>query len=76
VGALEPYALTFSLPCLANLIQLGHANLLALRCAARVGEKHVATPPNDRIEIVFIADQADPLRLWVQTTAQLVKGLE
>jgi hypothetical protein len=36
----------------------------------------VVTPPNDRIEIVFMADQADPLRLWVQSTAQLATRLE
>lgn len=36
----------------------------------------MVTPPNDRIEIVLMANQADPLRLWVQSTAQLARKVE
>ncbi len=29
------------------------------------------TPPNDRIEVVLMADQPRPLHLWLQSTAEL-----
>ncbi|GLI94993.1 hypothetical protein [Methylocystis echinoides] len=31
------------------------------------------TPPNDRIEVVLMADQARPMHLWLQSTAELAR---
>lgn len=31
------------------------------------------TPPNDRIEVVLMADQPRPMHLWLQSTAQMAR---
>ncbi|WP_363351960.1 hypothetical protein [Methylocystis echinoides] len=36
----------------------------------------MAPPQPDRIEVVLMADEAQPLRFWVQSTAQLARKLE
>lgn len=33
-------------------------------------------PPNDRIELVLMSDQAAPVHLWVQSTANASRRLE
>jgi hypothetical protein len=34
------------------------------------------TPPNDRVEVVLMADQARPLHLWLQSTSELGRRYE
>lgn len=34
------------------------------------------TPPKDRLEIVFMADQAAPIHLWVQSTVEFARRIE
>lgn len=34
------------------------------------------TPPKDRLELVLMADQPAPIRLWTQSTAELSKRYE
>ena len=36
----------------------------------------MVTPPNHRLEIVLMADQASPVRFWAQSTAELAKHIE
>lgn len=36
----------------------------------------MVTPAKDRLEIVLMADQATPIHLWVQSTAELAKRIE
>jgi len=34
------------------------------------------TPPKDRIEVILMADQADPAHLWIQSTAAQARRME
>jgi len=34
------------------------------------------TPPKDRFELVFLADQPAPIRLWTQSTESLARRFE
>lgn len=36
----------------------------------------MVTPPEDRLEIVLMADQAAPIHLWVQSTAESARRIE
>lgn len=36
----------------------------------------MALPPEDRIEIVLMSNEAEPIHLWVQTSAALARRLE
>jgi hypothetical protein len=45
-----------------------------MRQAIWKGDK--MTPPNDRIEVVLMADQARPMHLWLQSTAELARRYE